>query len=136
VVVIVRHESLGFWRRDVGIDLGFEVRLDLERVRKRGDRLEIALESVHDDGVSGVEVVANSDEVDRTIGEAITLRRLLLFGADETDYRGIGSPELKELLEDPCAEQPCKVFRAIAPDDVVRDSPNALEELFGALGRK
>ncbi len=128
MVVIMRQEGLRPGWRDIGVDLGLEVELDLDGMRQRGDRGQIAVEAVEHDRIACGKFVADAHQVERAVAHPIGIGVAIAVAPHQPHHRGRRAHDIEELLDLGGPEQLLEMARRPALKMVVRPAPHLVEE--------
>ena len=97
VLVVVRDEALRLRWREIGVELGREVQLDLDGVQQRGQSADVSMNTFQNDRVAVGEVSADGFDVE-TVGTPVGVCLLFVVLPDQAHQRQIRPKETQQLV--------------------------------------
>lgn len=130
VVRVVVGDKAGRLRwRDVGVDARRVVQLDLDGVGQRGDRAQVPLEPIDDEGVAVGQAVAHAGRVQTAVVGAVGRPVLVLAGHHQPHGRRFRLHMRQERVDGRGpGQQAVEVARPAAPDVVGSARPDLVEK--------
>jgi len=129
VVVVMRDESAGFRRGDVGVHLHRKVQLDLESAGQGADGPDVLLDAVDDNGVAVIEVAADTGDVEAALRRQVVVRSLLVLAPDQSQSGWLQAEQFDKGVD--CRrrrEQAVEVAGVAASDVAVVVAPDLVEK--------
>src|SRR5271166_1592072 len=131
MVVVVGSQTRLTWRSDVGVDLYWEVQLDLDRAGQRTDSPDVFLDAVQHDRVALGEVVVDTDNIEAAVREQEVLGTLFVSSLDQPHRRWLEAKQLQQLVDRRrSAQQTIEIAWAASLDVVMGCRPDLVEKGF------
>src|SRR6516162_11513711 len=99
VVVVVRRQTRLTRRSDVGVDLYWEVQLDLDRAGQCPDSPDIFLDAVQHDRVALGEVVADTGNIEAAVNEPVVVGAPFVPSLYQPHRRRLAAKQLQQLVD-------------------------------------